>query len=67
MNDLSFSSMTLSRHLVRDCSQQFISRTLIQSSMDRHLCPCCSTVLLRHIRSEGIYWRCSYCYQKMPI
>ncbi|OKH38072.1 hypothetical protein NIES2119_10955 [[Phormidium ambiguum] IAM M-71] len=29
-------------------------------------CPCCSNTLLRHIRSTGIYWFCSHCYQEMP-
>lgn len=29
-------------------------------------CPCCSGVLLRHIRHNGIYWFCSHCWQEMP-
>lgn len=33
----------------------------------QHTCPCCSYTLLRHIRWGGIYWRCSHCYQEMPI
>ena len=35
--------------------------------MNRHTCPCCSYTLLRHIRCGGIYWRCSHCYQEMPV
>ncbi|NMF81827.1 hypothetical protein E1H13_00415 [Nodosilinea sp. P-1105] len=33
----------------------------------RHLCPCCSNVLLRHARSNQVYWRCGHCYQTMPL
>ncbi|MEY3870422.1 MAG: hypothetical protein RLZZ338_4316 [Cyanobacteriota bacterium] len=29
-------------------------------------CPCCSNLLLRHIRSHSIYWFCSHCHQEMP-
>ncbi len=35
--------------------------------MSRHTCPCCSYTLLRHIRRGGIFWRCSHCYQEMPV
>lgn len=38
-----------------------------RSIMRKHTCPCCSCTLLRHIRLSGIYWRCSYCYQEMPV
>lgn len=34
--------------------------------MSRHTCPCCSYILLRHLHSSSIYWRCSHCYQEMP-
>ena len=30
-------------------------------------CPCCSGNLLRHIRTEGIYWMCLRCRQEMPM
>jgi hypothetical protein len=33
----------------------------------RHLCPCCANVLLRHIRSNKLYWRCGHCCQVMPV
>ncbi|WP_016872797.1 hypothetical protein ACF3DV_10395 [Chlorogloeopsis fritschii PCC 9212] len=33
----------------------------------KHTCPCCSYTLLRHIDLKGIYWRCSHCYQEMPV
>ncbi|OLP16712.1 hypothetical protein BST81_19955 [Leptolyngbya sp. 'hensonii'] len=29
-------------------------------------CPCCSQVLLRHIRQNGPYWFCTHCRQEMP-
>jgi hypothetical protein len=29
-------------------------------------CPCCSHVLLRHIRGNEIYWFCRNCWQEMP-
>ncbi|MEA5468239.1 hypothetical protein [Spirulina sp. 06S082] len=29
-------------------------------------CPCCSSPLLRHARSTGMYWYCSSCHQEMP-
>ncbi len=32
-----------------------------------HECPCCSYKLLRHISKRGSYWRCSHCYQEMPL
>ncbi|MBE9229861.1 hypothetical protein IQ264_31140 [Phormidium sp. LEGE 05292] len=41
--------------------------TIDKSMSDRHTCLCCSNTLLRHIRSGGIYWRCSHCYQEMPV
>lgn len=34
--------------------------------MPQTTCPCCSSILLRHIRSTGIYWYCSSCHQEMP-
>lgn len=34
--------------------------------MSHPTCPCCSSTLLRHVRSAGIYWYCSSCHQEMP-
>lgn len=28
-------------------------------------CPCCSTNLLPHIRSQRVHWFCRNCYQEM--
>ncbi|WP_084227095.1 hypothetical protein [Nostoc sp. KVJ20] len=30
-------------------------------------CPCCSSVLLEHIRGSETYWFCRHCWQEMPI
>lgn len=38
-----------------------------QPMLIKHTCPCCSYTLLRHIDLKGIYWRCSHCYQEMPV
>ncbi|HBB36266.1 MAG TPA: hypothetical protein DDZ80_13405 [Cyanobacteria bacterium UBA8803] len=43
------------------------AKTLGKLIVIKHTCPCCSETLLRHIRFGGIYWRCSYCHQEMPI
>ncbi|MUG99581.1 hypothetical protein F7734_47785 [Scytonema sp. UIC 10036] len=29
-------------------------------------CPCCTDQLLRHVRSQGVYWFCPSCRQEMP-
>jgi ribosomal protein L37AE/L43A len=38
-----------------------------RSMNSRHRCPCCSDILLRHMRSGGLYWRCSHCHDDMPV
>ncbi|MBW4555478.1 MAG: hypothetical protein KME59_05980 [Trichormus sp. ATA11-4-KO1] len=30
-------------------------------------CPCCSGILLPHIRVSGIAWFCRHCWQDMPV
>ncbi len=35
--------------------------------ISKHTCLCCSYTLLRHIGLRGLYWRCSHCYQEMPV
>lgn len=42
------------------------SMTIGLSMTNRAACLCCSHILLRHIRQEALYWRCSYCHQEMP-
>jgi hypothetical protein len=29
-------------------------------------CPCCSQLMVRCIRKDGVYWFCSSCWQEMP-
>jgi hypothetical protein len=30
-------------------------------------CPCCSEILLQHIRGSEITWFCRHCWQDMPV
>ncbi|MEH1950109.1 MAG: hypothetical protein V7K77_24615 [Nostoc sp.] len=30
-------------------------------------CPCCSSLLLEHIRGAETYWFCRHCWQEMPV
>jgi DNA-directed RNA polymerase subunit M/transcription elongation factor TFIIS len=30
-------------------------------------CPCCSSLLLEHIRGAESYWFCRHCWQEMPV
>ncbi len=30
-------------------------------------CPCCSNLLLEHIRGAESYWFCRHCWQEMPV
>ncbi|MFM2062867.1 MAG: hypothetical protein RLZZ507_2537 [Cyanobacteriota bacterium] len=30
-------------------------------------CPCCSDLLLKHIRNSQSYWFCRSCWQEMPV
>jgi hypothetical protein len=48
-------------------SLQKTATAIKQSRMIKHPCPCCSDTLLCHMRMGGLYWRCSSCYQEMPI
>uniref|UniRef100_A0A832M431 Uncharacterized protein n=1 Tax=Oscillatoriales cyanobacterium SpSt-402 TaxID=2282168 RepID=A0A832M431_9CYAN len=44
-----------------------LDASIDQPMEERHICLCCSCVLLRHIGVRGVYWRCSHCYQTMPV
>ncbi|MEO9128191.1 MAG: hypothetical protein ABI262_26425 [Microcoleus sp.] len=67
MNTLLTKVIPLSRHLKPDRSQQILDTPAIESGMSsRHTCLCCSTVLVRHMRLGGLYWRCGYCRVDMP-
>ncbi|MFM2313770.1 MAG: hypothetical protein RLZZ04_3046 [Cyanobacteriota bacterium] len=47
-------------------TQEDIAHTQLSMS-SRHTCPCCSYILLRHLGLGSLYWRCSHCYQEMPV
>lgn len=52
---------------VANLSQEVTHKRNGRLMMIRHTCLCCSNTLLRHTRSKEIYWRCSHCYQEMPV
>jgi hypothetical protein len=35
------------------------------SMVSHHTCPCCSSILLRHVSRSRVYWRCSRCRAPM--
>jgi hypothetical protein len=37
------------------------------SMTTRHICPCCSSILLRHISCSRVYWRCTHCHAPMSV
>lgn len=43
------------------------AQTTHQTMNSRFTCPHCSSVLLRHVRAEGVYWWCKRCHQPMPV
>ncbi|BAY22274.1 hypothetical protein NIES2100_20370 [Calothrix sp. NIES-2100] len=30
-------------------------------------CPCCSNLMLQHLRGSDVYWFCRHCWQEMPV
>jgi len=62
----SSSSITLDR-LVPEKNPTSGSIKIAQSMNSRQICLCCSNPLLRHIGLGKLYWRCSHCYQSMPV
>jgi hypothetical protein len=66
MQVLSHRYRQLLTHTITDDIQGNITTYTWNSRQSRHICPCCSYGLLRHMSSHGIYWRCSHCYQEMP-
>jgi ribosomal protein L37AE/L43A len=57
----------LVNHISIHSTQKYVSTAVTQAMAGRHTCPCCCSTLLRHMRSGEIYWRCSSCYQEMPV
>ncbi|HAX79792.1 MAG TPA: hypothetical protein DCY88_29150 [Cyanobacteria bacterium UBA11372] len=66
MKALPTSLMRSPPQLTNGRNQPTLSPTIGQSMLGRHICLCCSYTLFRHMRLEGIYWRCSHCHQEMP-
>lgn len=60
-------SVKISVQSINNFRQQNAAPAIGQSMIDRHTCPCCSDVLLRHVHSGHLYWRCGHCYQNMPV
>ena len=56
----------LNHYLNRSRQENTISYSW-QPMVNENACPCCSYTLLRHVSLEGISWRCSHCYQDMPV
>jgi hypothetical protein len=65
---LSGSLSQKSPQVTSTCHPLAASLTKTEYAMKRRsVCPCCSSILLRHIGLKGLYWRCSYCEQEMPV
>jgi hypothetical protein len=61
-------NLMLSSYSNYDRHQPLISTGAIDNLVsNRHTCPFCSTVLLRHVSFGKLYWRCSHCYEAMPV
>lgn len=65
MNDLPHDSQSLSTHRTSEHGQQETFTTIELPLRSQRTCPCCSAVLLYHVRLSGLYWRCSYCGQEI--
>lgn len=58
---------THQNNLIYVSTQNHIFTEISQSMKVKYICVCCSNVLLRHASLGRAYWRCSYCYQEMPV
>jgi hypothetical protein len=67
MEDLSNNQADLPSGLIAQCSQPRLPLAASSAMLSRSNCLCCSDVLLRHVRSGQIYWRCGHCYQDMQF
>lgn len=65
LNQITTSALPMDSILREKWNPNLIDRN--QTIDSRHLCPCCANILLRHIRSNKLYWRCGHCCQIMPI
>ena len=61
----------LSSDLTTGCEQQErvipFSQSVSSQSVSSETCPCCSDALLRPVRLDEIYWRCSCRYRDTSI
>ncbi|MEB3310793.1 MAG: hypothetical protein VKJ02_11220 [Snowella sp.] len=67
MKTLILNQLSFYRSLTPERNQQEPPSEITQLMKTRQICPYCSGVLLRHIQSGEVYWRCSYCHQETPI
>jgi len=67
MEALSKDYLDLTSEPTTSCTPQGMSTIFSQAMHGRHYCPCCSNMLLPHLRSGEVHWRCSHCYQEMPV
>ncbi|WP_199306682.1 hypothetical protein [Anabaena sphaerica] len=59
--------LAMPTNFVTGDSHDYLSIQIHQFMEDKYTCLCCSDTLLRHVCSRGVYWRCSSCYQEMPV
>jgi ribosomal protein L37AE/L43A len=67
MNVLTTNSTRFLEQLAPDKRKVPDSLAINQSMNSRHTCSCCSYTLFRHFSLGKLYWRCSHCYQAMPV
>ncbi len=68
MNPLLTDSISRVRHSNLDRSLEILDTSAIDQSMrSRRTCLCCSGVLLRHMRMDGLHWHCRSCHADMPV
>ncbi len=58
---------TRQNNLITLHSPNDLSTEISRFMNSNYTCLCCSHTLLRHVSSGRIYWRCSSCYQEMPV
>lgn len=67
MNTLLIKPLSLHQPSMSEDDRLESPDAIAQLMKTRQNCPYCSGVLLRHIQSGEVYWRCSYCHQETPI
>jgi ribosomal protein L37AE/L43A len=67
VNVLTTNSTTFLEQLAPDKRKAPDLIAINQSMNSNHTCPYCSYTLFRHFSLGKLYWRCSHCYQAMPV